>query len=144
MEIQVKLQVLKRLETKDLIEKLHQYEDELEKAMTAEADFKTRNHQFLASLTGDCQQVKTLEAELLVQAPEADEEGRKLTIPQKESWLRRQRTENKELSEAIVKQHEVSFLLEDHRIRVEMPKKRLEGIRAIIGLRTQQIAFLAS
>ncbi len=58
MEIEEKLRILKSLGTKSLMEKLHQYEDELQKEMTAEADFKAQNHNFLGS--GDCQEVKKI------------------------------------------------------------------------------------
>ena len=142
MEIEEKIQILKSRETKSLVEKLHQAEDALEKQMIAEADFKNTNHGYLGS--GDCQEVKRILAELSAQAPEANGAGKKLTIPDKETWLAKQRTENKELSEAIQKQRQASFLLDDHEIRVEMTKKRLEGIRAVLALATQQIAFLAS
>ncbi|GAI62573.1 unnamed protein product [marine sediment metagenome] len=114
----------------------------MEKAMIAEADFKNANHGYLGS--GDCQEVKRILAELSAQAPETNGAGKKLTIPDKETWLAKQRTENKELSEAIQKQREVSFLLDDHQIKVEMAKKRLEGIRAVLALTAQQLAFLAS
>ncbi|MFC1982984.1 hypothetical protein ACFLV5_04310 [Chloroflexota bacterium] len=39
-----------------------------------------------------------------------------MTLADKEVWLQKQRTENKELSEAIQKQREVSFLVEDLRM----------------------------
>jgi len=142
MEIEQKIQMLKSRETKSLIEKLHQAEDALEKAMIDEADFKNSNHGYLGS--GDCQEVKRILAELSAQAPETNGDGKKMTIPDKETWLAKQRTENKELSEAVQKQRQVSFLLDDHQIKVEMTKRRLEGIRAVLALATQQIAFLAS
>ena len=142
MEIEEKIQVLKSRETKNLVEKLHQAEDALEKAMIDEADFKNSNHGYLGS--GDCQEVKRILAELAAQAPEANGAGKKMTLADKEAWLLRQRTENKELLDAIVKQRQVSFLIDDHEIKVEMAKRRLEGIRAVLALTTQQLAFLAS
>jgi len=142
MELEVKLMILKSLDTKNLMAKLHQYEDELQKEMTAEADFKAQNHGYLGS--GDCQEVKHLLAELAAQAPETNDAGKKTTIADKEVWLQKQRTENKELSDAIVKQRQVSFLANDWQIKVEMARRRLEGIRNILALKTQQLAFLAS
>lgn len=142
MEIEEKLRILKSLETKSLIAKVHEYENALEKAMTEEADFKAQNHSFLGS--GDCQEVKKILAELSVQAPETNGAGKKLTIADKEAWLMRQRTENKELSDAIVKQRQVAFLIDDHQIKVEMARRRPTSVIAILALRTQQIAFLAS
>ena len=58
MEIDEKLKILKSLDTRDLIAKIHQYEDEFEKALAGLADFKYQNHQFLGS--GDCQEIKKL------------------------------------------------------------------------------------
>lgn len=141
MEIEEKLRILKSLDTKNLIQKIYQYEDELQKAMTAEADFKAQNHGYLGS--GDCQEVKRILAEIAVQAPETNEAGKKLTIADKETWIAKQRTENKELSDAIAKQRQVAFLLDDHQIKVEMARRRLASVTAIMALRTQQIAFLA-
>lgn len=142
MEIEEKLKILKSLDTKSLIQKLSEYEDEFQRVMTAEADFKSQNHGYLGS--GDCQEVKRIIAELAIQAPEANEAGKKFTIADKEAWLMCQRKENKELSDAITKQRQVAFLVDDHQIKVEMARRRLEGTRAILVLKTQQIAFLAS
>ncbi len=142
MEIDEKLKILKSLDTKDLIAKIHQYEDELEKALAGQADFKSQNHQFLGS--GDCQEIKRILAELAAHAPETNEAGKKMTLADKEVWLQKQRTENKELSEAIQKQRMVAFLIGDHEIKVEMARRRLVGATALLTLRTAQINFLAS
>lgn len=141
MEIEVKLEILKSLDTKALIAKIRQYEDELEKAMREESDFKSQNHGYLGS--GDCQEVKRILGELAAQAPETNGVGKKTTIADREAWLQRQRTENKELSEAITKQRQVAFLIDDHEIKVEMARRRLAGATAVLALKTQQIAFLA-
>ena len=143
MEIEDKLMILKSLDTKALIERIHQYEDELEKAMSAEAAFKNSNHGFLSS-TGDCQEVKRILAELAVQAPETNGSEKKMTVADREVWLTRQRKENKELSDTIAKQRQVAFVLDDHQIKVEIAKKRLEGAKAVLALKTAQIHFLAS
>jgi hypothetical protein len=142
VEIDEKLKILKSLDTKDLIAKIHQYEYEFEKALAGQADFKSQNHQFLGS--GDCQEIKRILAELAAHAPETNEAGKKMTLADKEVWLQKQRTENKELSEAIQKQRMVAFLIDDHEIKVEMARRRLASTVAIMALRTQQIAFLAS
>lgn len=142
MEIEEKIQVLKSRETKNLIEALHHAENTLEKVLHAEADFKSANHGYLGS--GDCQEVKRILAELAAQAPETNGAGKKMTIADKDTWLLRQRTENKELLDAITRQREVGFLVNDHQIKVEMARRRLEGLRAVLALTTQQLAFLAS
>lgn len=142
MEIAEKVKLLKGLDTKGLVEKLHQYEDALEKTMTDEAAFKAQNRDFLGS--GDCQEVKRILAELSIQGPETNGLSKKMTIADKEVWLMKQRTENKELNDAITKQRQIAFLLDDHQIKVEMAKKRLEGTKAVLALKTAQINFLAA
>jgi hypothetical protein len=142
MEIEEKLKILKSLDTKDLISKIHQYENELQKELIAEADFKAQNHDYLGS--GECPAVKRILAELAAQTRETNEDGKKMTVADREAWLQRQRQENKELSEAIAKQRQVAFLIDDHAIKVEMAKRRLAGAMAVLALRTAQINFLAS
>ena len=141
MEIEQKIEILRKLDTKDLISKIHQYEEELQKELIAEADFKAQNHDYLGS--GDCQATKRILAGLAAQAPETNEGGKKMTVADREAWLLRQRKENRELSEAIQKQRQVAFLIDDHAIKVEMARRRLARVTAILALRTQQIAFLA-
>lgn len=141
MEIEKKVQILKSRETKELIKKLHDYEDALESAMRESASFKNLNHGFLGS--GDCQEIKRILAELAVQAPETDA-GKKMTLADREAWLLRQRTENEELAGAINKQKNVVFTIENNEIAVEMSHRRLDGVRAILAITTQQLAFLAS
>jgi len=58
--------------------------------------------------------------------------------------LQKQRTENSELAAAINKQKSIAFLLENNEINIEMARRRLEGARALLALRTGQINFLAS
>ena len=142
MEIEQKAEILRGFDTKNLIAKLHQYEDELLKAMVDEADFTLQNRGYLG--TGDCQEVKKILLELTSQAPETNDSGKKTTIADKENWLKKQRDENEELSKAITKQREIAFLVEDYRIKVEITKKRLGGISGVLALKTAQINFLAS
>lgn len=144
MNDEQKLQLLKSLDTKNLIEKLHQYEDELETALREDASFKNLNYEYLASRASDCQAVKQIIAELLAKGPEANPEGKKTTVADREAWLVRQRAENAELAGAINRQKEVAFLIDNNEIACEMAKRRLESTKAVLALKTQQIAFLAS
>jgi len=142
MEIEEKIRILKSLGTKALIAKLSQYEDELQELMAEEAMFKNQSHGYLGS--GDCQEAKRILAELATQAPSTNEAGKKTTIADREAWLQKQRTENKELNEAIAKQQQVAFLVGNHEIKVEMARRRLTSAIAVLALKTQQLAFLAS
>ena len=144
MEIADKVKILKSLDTKDLIQKLGQYEDGLEKLLNDQMTFTSQNHGFITSRGNDCSEVKRILAELAMQAPETDGEGKKLTKPDKDNWLVLQRKENQELDKAITKQKQVAFIMDDNEIKMEMAKKRLEGIRGVIALKTAQINFLAS
>jgi len=145
--LEQKLAVLKRLDTKSLIASMYEREAELETVMIKEATFKSQNQGYL-STGGDCKEVKRILAELAVQAPETKMDGtstttKKTTAADKEEWLMRQRTENKELNEAITKQLQVAFVMEQNRVTCDTVGRRLAGIRAILALKTAQISFLA-
>ena len=145
METKQKLEILRKLDTNSLIDKIHQYEDELETAMRDDTSYKDLNYEYLASGTNDCQAIKIILAELLAQAPETNEEGsKKLTVADKEAWLTRQRKENQELSGAINRQKNTAFSADNNQITIEMAKKRLESAKAVLNLKTSQINFLAS
>lgn len=138
-----KLKILRNLNTKELIESIHQYEDELEQALREHSSFKDLNRDYLTSgSTSDCHEVKRILAELAAQGPNT--EGKKPTTAERDAWLQRQRTENNELSAAINKQKSIAFLLETNDIDIEMAKRRLEGAKAVLALRTAQIRFLSS
>lgn len=133
---------LKNLDTKSLVERLHQLEDELELSLTHESDFKRQNAEYLASYSSDCKAVDEILASL--DPPLVDGLAAKFTVDQRKSWLTRQRTETKQLAEAINHQHDVAFQNENNRIKGEMLVRRLEGLRAVIALKTIQIRFLTS
>ena len=143
MEIEEKIRILKSLDTKKLIEAIKKYEDDLETALREAASFKDLNRGYLSS-TGDCQETKKLLAELSAQAPATNEAGKKFTLADKEDWLQKQRTENQELAAAIAKQKDTAFLLENNEIKADMAHRRLTSTIAVLNLKTQQIAFLAS
>lgn len=144
MEIDDKVKILKSLDTKGIVAKIHHYEGELEHALREQASFKDINREYLTSgMSTDCQEVKRILAELAAQGPPT-ESGKKLTAGEREVWLQKQRTENDELAAAINKQRSIAFLLENNEISIEMARRRLEGTRALLALRTGQINFLAS
>jgi len=139
-----KLQLLKNLDTTGLMKRLHDTEDALEEALRDEASYKNLNFEYIASGTSDCQAVKAVLAELSVQVPEADVDGKKYTAPQKEQWLVKQRVENPQLQAEINKQQSVDFLIDNNRIKSDMAKRRLEGAKGELALKTAQLNFLAS
>lgn len=136
---QKKIEALRSLDTKKLIELLPDLEEKLEAALRAEASFRDLNHGYLSSRDQDCAEVKRILAVLTAAGPGED---KKMTAAERDAWLTLQRTENIELSKAIVRQKDVAFQLENYRIEIEMSKKRLENAHKVIGLRTAQIEFL--
>ena len=116
---------------------MHLLEDELEQGLVQESEFKRQNAEFLASYSSDCRAVEEIMAGL-----EPPEQLGKLTVDQRKSWLTKQRKANQFLVEAIRKQHDVAFQNENNHIKVEMLAKRIEGIRAVLALKTAQIRFL--
>ena len=136
MKTVTKIALLNQITPRGLIENLSKIEVELEEALIREADFRNQNHQYLASSGSDCGEVKKLLAEIATNNPG------KNTV-EREAWVTMQRVDNQEVNNAITRQREVAFLIDDHRVKVEMAKKRHESTRAVIALRTAQINFLA-
>jgi len=147
MKTEQKLAVLKSLNTKALVESLPKLEEEFDRTLRDDASFRNLNYGYLASTGSDCAEVKRIMAELIIQAPEtwADGEkaGKRLTAPEKEAWLIKQREGNRGLANAIKRQIDVSFILDNNRIAIEMAKKRLESAKVVLGLKTAQIKFLS-
>lgn len=144
MNDQEKIQTLKNLNTKALIKNIKDYEDQLEKAMREDASFKNLNYEYLSSGINDCQAVKSILSELSAQIPDTNDAGKKITVDERKAWLEQQRTTNQELSGAISRQKDIAFLVDNNQISIEMAKKRLESAKAVLGLKTAQINFLAS
>ena len=140
-----KLELLRKLGTLELVQHMNRLEDELERQMREEATLKSLNAGYLGSYGSDCAEVERLLAELSLHAPEIitiDGKEKKTTAPDRVAWLTLQREKNREIDAAINRQHSIVFNLENIRIGIEMAKKRLEGIRAILALKTAQIEFL--
>jgi hypothetical protein len=137
MDFARKKSILEGLNTKSLLADLDKAQTELDTAMHEEAHFKSDRSEYLASRSDDCSAVKNLVAELAPGAVGKNAEERS-------AWLTRQRHENKGLQDAILRQRETAFLLDDHRIRVETAKRRYDALMGVIALRTAQIRFFAS
>lgn len=138
-----KLELLRGLGTKDLMERMHELENALEKAMHEENNLKGTNTGYLASHGSDCSEVEMELAALSIKAPETlPGTEKKMTAQDRTAWLTLQRRQNTRVAAAINRQESVAFLLDSIKITVETTKKRLEGVRAILALRTAQIEFL--
>lgn len=130
-----KLNILQRLDTKSLLAKLPELETSLEQALYDDLNWRSLNSSYLGSTSSDCSEVKAILATLLPQS-----EGN--NAQEREAWLTRQRKENRDLSNAIAKQHDVSFLAESNHIKIDMAKKQLETMKAVLELKTAQLRFL--
>jgi len=134
---QVRVEFLKKLDTKGLVDRLFTLENELEQAMLTESEYKYVHAHDFAGYNSDSRAVEEIMAALM---PPAD----KKTVDQRKAWLTLQRKDNDELREATIKQHQVVFNNEQNHIRTEMINRKLENVRIVLKLKTQQIAFLAS
>lgn len=137
MDFAKKKAILEGLNTKSLLVDLEKAQSELDTAMREEAHFKSDRSEYLASRSDDCSAVKNVLAELAPAAVGKNAEERS-------AWLTRQRHDNKQLSDAILRQRETALLLDDHRIRVETANRRYNAIMGIMALRTAQIKFLGA
>jgi len=141
MELEEKIEYLNSIGTGALITKIHEWENILEERMLADTQYRSNNVGYLAGYGDDCAIVKRWLADLTLEAP-VGTDGKKLTVAQLDAWLRQQRTEGPQLSAEINQQNQITFQCENNRIEIEMAKKRLESLKAILGLRTAQIEFL--
>lgn len=138
-DLKRKTEFLKNLDTRSLVSRIHQLEEELEISLLQEARYKFENAEYLSSYASDCRAVEEIMSAL---EPPYREDGKAMTIDQRKVWLTRQRKENPELVEATTKQHNVAFMNEQNHIKVETVLKRLEGVRIVLTLKTAQIRFL--
>uniref|UniRef100_A0A6H2A3P9 Uncharacterized protein n=1 Tax=viral metagenome TaxID=1070528 RepID=A0A6H2A3P9_9ZZZZ len=123
------------------IEELGQSLNEMEKAWL---DYTREHADSIGRRDGDCELVKVIEAELLLKAPELNEQGKKLTVVEKEAWLTRQRVENLNLKVELEEQRSVGFQLECYRIDLDNAKRRLNLLMSLLRVREVQIRFLGS
>ncbi len=137
-----KMSLLEKLETRPLVEQLHNQEAEISKIMQEELEYKNKNRGLIAGAGEDCSMVKAKLAELWVDAPTIRADTTKATQADKEAWLRSQRTSNKELATLIEGQMRVLAGIEEFRINMDIAKRKVESTLAVLRLKTAQIEFL--
>ena len=135
--------LLKQLETKELIIRIETAEQEYEQCLRTEAMYKEQQYGFLCSGINDCQEVKSRLAVLAAQAP-ADDKGKAMSAAKVDAWLTQQRKDDPELAKLIYGQRDTAFNMENNRIRIEIAKRKLERLRAVLELKIAQIRFLTS
>ena len=143
VDIVEKRMLLLTFKTKEVLKKIEEAETALETALQDELKIKSQNGDYLSGRSDDCKAVKDIEAKIAMEVPES-EGGKKLTADSKKAWAERQRTENKDLAEAITKQKMAAFSIEDAKIRTEMARTKLQNLRSVLELKTAQILYCAA
>jgi hypothetical protein len=126
-----------QLRTKELVARIPILEEELRKALNDEILFRSKNYDYLARSGEDCPAVKEFIADLYAQAQGKNQAER-------DAWLLKQRKTNEPLQKLIIKQREASFVADDFKVKIEIAKRSLDNVIAVLSLRTAQIHFLSS
>ena len=142
MDIKKKLEILQRLRTKKLTERLTELQDGLFTSMLTHVNLYLEESQNIGRAGGDSPRVKELLAMATFVCP-AEIDGKKVTADMRDAWLTRQRKESKELNEAIQAQTQAQFQLDSSQATIDATKEELRNIRAVLALKTAQIDFLS-
>ena len=142
MDIQQKLMILQKLDTKKLTERLKALEEGFFSNMLNHSNLYLEESQNIGRAGGDSPRVKELLAMVTFVCP-AEIEGKKLTADMRAAWLTKQRTEIKELNEAIQAQAQAQFQIDSSQATIDATKEELRNIRAVLALKTAQIGFLS-
>ncbi len=142
--VQWKMDILMALQTKPLIDQIRNEEQAITRLLQDELKFKSENRGYIAGANDDCTVVKNKLAELWVSSDGmlAGDGVKKATQADREAWLRKQRTEDKDLAVLILKQIQVQAGVEGFRIDLETAKRKLDSTLAVMRLKTAQIEFL--
>ena len=137
-----KLEILQKLDTKKLTERLKVLEKGLFTNLLNHANLYLEESQNIGRVSGDSPRVKELLAMVTFICP-AEIDGKKTTADMREAWLTRQRKENKELNEAIQAQAQAQFQIDTSQATIDATKEELRNIRAVLALKAAQIGFLS-
>lgn len=137
METEDKIVFLEKLGTKEIIERINRYEEDLEKKLYEEAGYRSLNAAHLGGYNSDSMTVDLLLSEKMLETPEDLKNS-----DQRKAWLTLQRKKDEQIQGSINLQKNITFELERLHIEVEMARRRLESNRAFLALRTAQIEFL--
>ena len=144
MSFEVKSAIMSKWGTKDLIDSLRATEDEISTAMDDQSKFRLENVAYTKNArSGMCPAIEDIMAQLNLQVPEKIGD-KKLTIPDKEAWLDRQKKENPELAAAYQKMQMVEALSYDFDKRLTIANLKVNNIRAVMQLRSAQLLFFGA
>ena len=142
MNMEERLKILQKLDTKKLAERLDQLQDGLFTSLLNHANLYFEESQNIGRASGDSPRVKELLAMATFICP-AEIEGKKTTTDMRDAWLTKQRKESKELNEAIQAQAQAQFQLDSSQATIDATREELRNIRAVLALKTAQIGFLS-
>jgi len=135
-----KLTIYNRIGAVKIISELRDTFADVERLMQEETQYRLENTDYLSIADRDSSAVKMLLAGL--RPPLTDEEGKKLTVADKDNWLQLQRVENEALAYEIAKQKEVSFTLDSIRTELDIAKRKVDVLKSISGLTEATLNFL--
>jgi len=142
MNIDEKKEILAKLNTKKLVERMKELEEGLFTTMLHHANLILEETQNIGRAGGDSPKVKELLSMATFICP-AEIEGKKVTADMRDAWLTKQRKESKELNESIQAQAQAQFQLDASQATMDAMKEELRGTRAVLALKTAQINFLS-
>ena len=142
MDIKQKLEILQKLDTRKLTERLKMLEEGFFTNLLNHATLCLEESQNIGRAGGDSPRVKELLAMATFICP-AEIDGKKTTADMREAWLTRQRKESKELNEMIQAQAQAQFQIDTSQAAIDAVKEELRNIRVVLALKTAQIDFLS-
>lgn len=142
-EIKVKVAILNQLGTKQLVNDLNELIEKIATLQETRQASVNENPDFLGSSTHNCEAVKAIEAQMLLDSPEFDTDGKKVTVDRRQAWLEAEKRKHEPWLRALAKQRELIGLLAGLDIDIEKTARRYAALKAFLELRTAQIQFLS-
>jgi hypothetical protein len=139
---QQKTRLLKALGTGELLTHLNQIIDEIAELQVKKQKVVEENGDFLGSIGRDCEAVKIIELDLILNSPEFEPDGKKLTADKRAAWVEHEKRANEGWRKATACQREVSFAIADLDIKIETASRRYLALKGYLELRSAQIKFL--
>ncbi|MBA7650849.1 hypothetical protein ES703_58662 [subsurface metagenome] len=141
-EIKEKVSILNQLGTKELVTNLDELIDKVASLQETRQASINENPDFLGSFNHDCEAIKGIEAQMLLDSPEFDTDGKKVTVDRRQAWLEAEKRKNEPWLRAMAKQRELTGLLAGLDIEIEKTARRYAALKSFLELRTAQINLL--
>jgi hypothetical protein len=138
-----KVGILNDLGTKEAVGRLDAFIEEIAALQTTRQQIVNANADFISSGSRDCEAVKALEAELFLQVPDNDQQGKRMTIDQRTSWFETSKRHHAGWLAALKKQREMASALANLDAQIEITSRKYSATKSFLELRTAQISFLS-